>query len=154
MLHSWDRQQEKCFICTQPLGFLDELQVSSYSQQQLALRQWNSCQSPWCRAHIWYSICPTNCFMSGKLMTVKSSWRVKVSYRLTVNKDGTKLAELPISLSGPIWCLQTTWWIQAQTRQVPSEPRTGMWGAESFQISREGDGCQWLLDTSALISNS
>lgn len=35
--------------------------------------------------------------MSGKLMTVKSSWRVKVSYRLAVNKDGTKLAELPIS---------------------------------------------------------
>lgn len=30
-------------------------------------------------------------------MTVKSSWRVKVSYRLTVNKDGIKLAELPIS---------------------------------------------------------
>lgn len=30
-------------------------------------------------------------------MTVKSSWRVKVSYRPTVNKDGTKLAELPIS---------------------------------------------------------
>lgn len=42
----WDRQQERLLSTLQAFGFLDELQVCSYSQQQPAPWQWNPCQSP------------------------------------------------------------------------------------------------------------
>lgn len=53
--------------------------------------------------------------------------------------------------AGPIWSLQTTWWIQAQTRQVPSEPRTGTW---EHPEKRGGGRRRWLLMAAGHLSSN
>lgn len=84
-------------------------------------------------------------------MTVKSSWHVKVSYRLTVNKDGTKLTELPISRLDQFDVFRQHSESKHKHGECLLSPELAVRDGERFQTGVGVGG--WLLDTSALTSN-